>query len=234
MAIYHSQYFEEARQQLVDSVPGTMGYTPIPFHAVGDDIRLDRAFLRFDWRAPEMFKQALATAMAGDAQFDRIGFMTRSELLLGQAALDYNGHFTLPTNELRAAIQKLTGEPVVLAGVAADLVLPFGLQDLRHVVHLPKWTYENHTLYHLVAGLPALEVKVDALRNAGVYRNEAKVLHSETELDGTALMAFMQDLIRDYFGVETANLRTMQAAFGAAKPNDDAASNRVLIADFEN
>ena len=24
MAIYHSQYFEEARQQLVDSVPGTI------------------------------------------------------------------------------------------------------------------------------------------------------------------------------------------------------------------
>ena len=60
------------------------------------------------------------------------------------------------------------------------------------------------------------------------------MLRSETELDGSALMAFMQDLIRDYFGVETANLRTIQAAFGAAKPNEDAASNRVLIADFEN
>ena len=234
MIKYHSQYFAAERQALLDSVPGNLGYTPVAFHAIGDDIQLDKAFLRFDWRAPEIFKQALTLALQADEHFDRLGYVTRVEMLLGQAAFNYNDYFTLSTTALQTAIQTLTDEPVVLAGVAADLVLPFGLRDLRHVVHVTKWTFENHTIYHLVAGLPALEAKVDALRNAGVYQNEAKVILNMTELDSSALLAFVQDLIRDHFGLETDQLKNVRAAFGTVSSEATTPGDRILIADFEN
>ena len=234
MIKYHSQYFEDERQALLASVPGNLGYTPVAFHAIGDDIQLDNAVWRFYWRAPEIFKQALKMALQADEQFDRLGYVTRVEMLLGQAAFNYNDYFTLPTTELQKAIQTLTAEPVLLEAVAADLVLPFGLRDLRHVVHLTKWTFANHTIYHLVAGLPALEAKVDAFRNAGVYQNEAKFILNTTELDSAALLTFAQDLIRDHFGVETDRLQNVRAAFGTVSATATKPGDRILIADFEN
>lgn len=232
--MYNSRFFSEDRQDVIDKIPGTMGYTLITFHAVGDDIALNQAKLRLDWRALDIFKQHLAQELATNPQFDRIGYVTRVEMLLGQAMLDYNGHFTLDTTTLTSAIQKQAQEPMQLTAIAADLILPIGLTDLRHVVHLTKWVHENHVVYHLVAGLPALEQKVDNLRNAEVFKNKGPVLIHETELDSQALLLFVQDLIQDYFGVEVAKLHLSQAAFGQADPADQSAGSRVLIADFEN
>ena len=232
--MYNSHFFSDDRQAVLNEIPGTMGYTLITFHAEGDDIQLNQAKLRLDWRAPDIFRQHLAQELQHNEQFDRIGYVTRVEMLLGQAMLDYNGRFTLDTTALKSTIQKQTQEPMQLTAVAADMILPIGFTDLRHVVHLTKWVHENHVVYHLVAGLPALEKKVDNLRNSAVFKNKGPVLIHETEIDSQALLLFLQNLIQDYFGVEVTKLHLTQAAFGQADPTKQSAGNRVLIANFEN
>lgn len=232
--IYNSRFFENDRQELINKIPGTMGYSLITFHGVGDDIGMDKIKLRLDWRAPDIFRQYLNKALQADENFDRIGYVTRTEMLLGQAMFDYNGNFTLSTNALTTSIENYSQEKMQLEAVAADMILPTGLTDLRHVVYLTKWQHENHVLYHLAAGLPALEQKVDDLRNTGIFKNRGPVLLSEAEIDSQALLVFMVDLIQDYFGVESNQLRLTRAAFGKANSNQTVAGNRVLIADFEN
>ncbi|MGO3468976.1 MAG: hypothetical protein ACTIMJ_06575 [Weissella hellenica] len=232
--IYNSRFFESERQALIANIPGTMSYSLVTFHGIGDDISMDNIRLRLDWRAPDVFKAYLNQALSADENFDRIGYVTRTEMLLGQAMFDYNGNFTLAINTLTASIANYSHEAMQLEAVGADMILPVGLTDLRHVIHLTKWHHENHVLYHLVAGLPALEQKVDNLRNAGTFKNYGSLLRHETELDSQILLVFIGDLIQDYFGVESNQLRLTRAAFGKVDPNQSVASNRVLIADFEN
>lgn len=232
--IYKSRFFESERQALIASIPGTMSYSLVTFHGIGDDIGVDNIRLRLDWRAPDVFKTYLNNALQVDENFDRIGYVTRTEMLLGQAMFDYNGNFTLSINALTASIANYSHEAMQLVAVGADMILPVGLTDLRHVIHLTKWQHENHVLYHLVAGLPALEQKVDDLRNAGPFKNSGSLLRHETELDSQTLLVFIGDLIQDYFGVESNQLQLTRAAFGKVDPDQSVASNRILIADFEN